>query len=545
MEASSSGESDGDGDAPAPAPAAAASEQTKKCSGKCKKTLPQSAYSQTQWKKGSGRKCENCKGSGGGKRKAARSNEEAVPIYAIITAGDQEKDSVSVPGDALKRSVRVRHIINIRRNEDNTPEDKVRLATHRWLFATTTSKPERMWSVVNAETGDKIGEHVIRVAVSIDKVGRRAIMTLDSLTAALRTHQLGAISHSSLRPLRSDQGTTTRRFLTGNAESGVKLFCETYRNDNADVLERKCSGTALPSDNGVVVEAAKSRFPVKLKGKYAQVESELVILQSTIVARGGGSTRGWLFVADNEKDARALCLRSDIACVLSNLNAPLDEILRQIDERSLFKEDGLLEGVPHDPDFYDNSIWGRTLREDVRRAYERVAFDVDLPAPENWRNTRLDGITSAAAGVEFMSNGKLRLVRDRRRVFEPDQLDEALAAARKLSPRLQLREAQREAKLNALRDVQRRLDGDAPPDIWSADDEDDAPNGVDVGNLPNPTGGVLMVPPEDELTIPLSVAHEADVALCSVSFENKATNPEFLNDNSDANQLAEAKHLAK
>ena len=56
------------------------------------------------------------------------------------------------------------------------------------------------------------------------------------------------------------------------------------------------------------------------------------------------------------------------------------------------------------------------------------------------------------------------------------------------------------------------------------DDEDDAPHVVDGGNLPNPTDEVLRVPPEDELAVPLSVAHEADVALCSVTFENTSAN---------------------
>ena len=160
--------------------------------------------------------------------------------------------------------------------------------------------------------------------------------------------------------------------------------------------------------------------------------------------------------------------------MISNINAPLEDILLQIDKRSLFKEDGLLEGVPHDRDFYDNSIWGRTLREDVRRAYVCLPCDVDLPPADNWRSTRLDGATIMASGVKWTSDGKLCLRRKPHVVFEPHELDEAMAAARKLSPALQHREARLQAARDMLRDVRSRLDDDVAEDIWSDDDDDEA-----------------------------------------------------------------------
>ena len=221
-----------------------------------------------------------------------------------MTQEGAAQDSVPVPDDTDKRSVAVQHIVRMRTKPDDPPDTLVDKAMAAW---SAKRNPPNQWRVVNAATGNSLGACAVPITVSVDKTSRRPFVPLERLQDALQKQKMGAISIRALRP---DYGNNASRFLNGNAEKGAKLFCRAYRDDKADVLERKCNGTALPSDRGVVVEAAKGGFPVKLKGKYAQVESELVILQSTIVAREGDSSRGWLFVADNEKDARALCLRS-------------------------------------------------------------------------------------------------------------------------------------------------------------------------------------------------------------------------------------------
>ncbi len=122
-------------------------------------------------------------------------------------------------------------------------------------------------------------------------------------------------------------------------------------------------------------------------------------------------------------------------------------------------------------------IYHDHLYDDVVRALEGLPFDVAFPEEPGWRKTRLDGATRVAAGVILTPDGKLCLRRKPHVVFEPDQLDEAMAAARKLSPVLQRREAQRQAARDWLRDVNNRLGDGVPEAIWSDGDagKDDAP----------------------------------------------------------------------
>ena len=304
VEASSSNESDGD--APAPAPAATA-EPTKKCSGKCKKKLPQSAYSQTQWNKGKDeRKCDNCKGSHVKQRKPARSNQEDVTLLAkIITPKDEEKDSVPVPGDEQQRSVRVQHVVRITRREPETPDDKIKRATDRWLDAGGRGggNPQKRWSVMDAATGVRLGACAMPITVSVDRTNRRAVVTEGTLMETLQKQQMGAISMRTFRP---DYGNNSSRFLTRNAEKGLVLLLKTYRDSVAAVRERKCNGTALASDKGVVVEATQGCFPSDLTRLVPDVDRAVCILRSTVKTRGGRQPH---FVAGTMKDAQAKCLR--------------------------------------------------------------------------------------------------------------------------------------------------------------------------------------------------------------------------------------------
>ena len=148
VEPSSSNESDGDGDAPAPAPAAAASE-LKKCSGRCKKKLPQNAYSRDEWRKGSARKCKDCKG-----RKPVKSSEADVPIRAKIMTPEGAQDSVPVPDDTDKRSAAVQHIVRMRTKPDDPPDTLVDKAMAAW---SAKRNPPNQWRVVNAATGNRLG----------------------------------------------------------------------------------------------------------------------------------------------------------------------------------------------------------------------------------------------------------------------------------------------------------------------------------------------------------------------------------------------------
>ena len=130
-------------------------------------------------------------------------------------------------------------------------------------------------------------------------------MAYERVQDALRKHNLGAIPKCAFRP---DYGNNASRFLTGNADNGLKLFLKAYRESVAPVRERKCNGTALPSDRGVVVEATKSSCPSILKSKYTHAESDLYILTSTIGPRGleKGS---WRFVDETMEGAQGQCLR--------------------------------------------------------------------------------------------------------------------------------------------------------------------------------------------------------------------------------------------
>jgi len=164
----------------------------------------------------------------------------------------------------------------------------------------------------------------------------------------------------------------------------------------------------------------------------------------------------------------------NIASWISQLNAAPDLIKAQVKNRSLLSpESGLLRGLVVD----QKIIYHEHLYDDVVRALEGLPFDVAFPEEPGWRKMRLDGATRVAAGVILTSDGKLCLRRKQHVVFEPDQLDEAMAAARKLSPVLQRREARLQAARDMLRDVRSRLDDDVPEDVWSDDDddEDDAP----------------------------------------------------------------------
>ena len=161
----------------------------------------------------------------------------------------------------------------------------------------------------------------------------------------------------------------------------------------------------------------------------------------------------------------------NIACWLSQLNAPRDLIKAQVKNRLLLSpESGLLRGLVVDQKiiYHDNSY------DDVVRALDRLPFDVAHPEEPGWRLSRLDGATQAAAGVAWTSDGKLCLKMKPHVVFEPDQLDEAMAAARKLSPALQHREARLQAVWDWRREVANRLNVAVPEAIWSADDAGEA-----------------------------------------------------------------------
>jgi hypothetical protein len=308
IEASSSGESDGDDDAPAPAPAgAAASEPTRKCS-KCNKPLPKSSFSENQWKKGAKRRCDDCKGSSGGRRKPVASNEEDVTLSATILTRDGEKDSVPVPDDDKKRSARVVHIVRLQRKSGGsreTPEDKVDRGWRKWLGSTSRSGPNCMWSVVDSETGNRLGACAMPISVSVDRTNSRATVKLDSLEATLRKLQMGAISAASLRP---EQGVTRRRFLIQGLEDAAELFRQAYLDGSMDVLDRKCHGVARKEDKGLVTHATKGRWPSVTRAKFPRASREFFILEATIPRRGGDGN-GWSFVGETVQEAQAQCQR--------------------------------------------------------------------------------------------------------------------------------------------------------------------------------------------------------------------------------------------
>jgi hypothetical protein len=306
IEASSSGESDGDDDAPAPAPAgAAASEPTRKCS-KCNKPLPKSSFSENQWKKGAKRRCDDCKGSRGGRRKPVASNEEDVTLSAtIITSKGEEKDSVPVPDDDKKRSARVVHIVRIRRKSGETPEVLLGRGWLRWLA--TKPAPQRMWGVVDSETGDRLGACAIPIAVSVDRTHSRATVELDSLEATLRKHKMGAISINSLRP---EVGTTVRRFHIQALEAASKLFCKDYQDRSKGVLDRRSRGVKEPGDEGWLTHAKQGRWPPVTKAKFPRATKDCFLLEATIPAKGTvKSSSGWLFVGETVEEAQAQCQR--------------------------------------------------------------------------------------------------------------------------------------------------------------------------------------------------------------------------------------------
>ena len=242
-------------------------------------------------------------------RKPVRSDEIEVPLFAkIINSKDEEKDSVPVPGDAQQRSVSVRCLQRIRRRQatetsetSEIPDDKVARATDAWLD--TGRRPLNVWEIVNAVTGARFGAYIMQITVSVDRTNRRAVVTEEKLMEKLQKHQMGAVSAGSLKP---DYGNRVKRFLCGNAARGVVLLLKTYRDSVAAVRERKCNGTALASDKGVVVEAKQGYFPSDLSRVFPGVVEDIYILQNTVKTRGGGR---YHFVAEKMKDAQAKCLR--------------------------------------------------------------------------------------------------------------------------------------------------------------------------------------------------------------------------------------------
>ena len=119
----------------------------------------------------------------------------------------------------------------------------------------------------------------------------------------LQKFQMGAISMGAFRP---DYGNNASRFLTRNAEKGLVLLLKTYRDSVAAVRERKCNGTALASDKGVVVEAKQGCYPSDLRRLVPDVDRAVCILRSTIKTRRGGL---YHFVAQTMEAAQAKCLR--------------------------------------------------------------------------------------------------------------------------------------------------------------------------------------------------------------------------------------------
>ena len=304
VEPSGSNEGDGDGDVPAPAPAAAASELTKKCSGRCRKNLPQNAYAIKEWKKGTDRKCKDCKG-----RKPVRSDEEDVTLSAtIITSKGEEKDSVPVPEDDKKRSVKVVHIVRLRRKSGGsreTPGEKIGRGWLKWLAVQPW--PQNMWNVVDAATGDKLGARAMPISVSVDRTHSRATVELDSLEAALRKHKMGAVSAWVFRP---EYGFIENRFLIPSLEDAARLFCQNHLDANEDVLDRKCRGVAKKEDKGLVTHAKKGRWPSVIRAKFLGASRDFIILESTIGARGWSEGRGgWCFVGATIEEAQDQCLR--------------------------------------------------------------------------------------------------------------------------------------------------------------------------------------------------------------------------------------------
>ena len=161
----------------------------------------------------------------------------------------------------------------------------------------------------------------------------------------------------------------------------------------------------------------------------------------------------------------------NIACWISHLNAAADLIKAQVKNRSLLSPGtGLLRGLRVD----ERIIYHDHLYDDVVRALEGLPFDVVYPEEPGWRSRRLDNATRVAAGVKWTSDGKFCLRRKPHVVFEPDELDEAMAAARKLSPRLQHQEAQRQAARDWLREINNRSDDAVPEAIWSDGDAGEA-----------------------------------------------------------------------
>ena len=129
-------------------------------------------------------------------------------------------------------------------------------------------------------------------------------MTEERVLEVLRQYRMGALSAGAFRP---KPGIQVKRFLSKTAEGGLKLLLKTYRDSVADVLERKCNGTALKSDKGVVVEATQGCYPSDLRRVFPDVEEDVYFLQSTMKTRG---IRGrYHFVDETMEDAQAKCLR--------------------------------------------------------------------------------------------------------------------------------------------------------------------------------------------------------------------------------------------
>ena len=125
--------------------------------------------------------------------------------------------------------------------------------------------------------------------------------------------------------------------------------------------------------------------------------------------------------------------------MIANLNAEPAEIERQVKGRLLFVEGGLLEGVPHDADFYTAE-----LLADVQRALVDLPIDApSIPAPRGWMSSRLGRATSAAVGITWTKDGKYKvtLTGD-----EFTSLKAAMAAARRSSDVVRRRQDDEAAK---------------------------------------------------------------------------------------------------
>jgi len=225
----------------------------------------------------------------------------------IITSKGEEKESVPVPDDARKRSVKVVHDLCVQRKSGGsreTPEELVGRGWAKWLAG--RPKPPNQWRVVDKETGDSLGARLVPISVSVDKTNGRATVSVEKITAALQKYQMGAVSAASLRP---EKGVTERRFFHPSLEGAASLFCKDYLDGSMDVLDRKCRGLATKEDKGLKTHAKKSHWPSLTKAKHAHAETDLYILRATFPPKGTDWGNGPNFVGETMEEAQAQCQR--------------------------------------------------------------------------------------------------------------------------------------------------------------------------------------------------------------------------------------------